>query len=134
MRLRIELDQEVVQGARHRTLAGRKFMELGIVEQEVALSHRAFHFTMEWHIMQPRPACASGRCTISLMGVSMQSAVEDRGIVAAAAPFGGLRADDSCMYSIDFRYHWLLNDENDGRSYTTGCRHPRGSACTIPIP
>ena len=30
-----------------------------------------FTLTMEWHIMQPSPACVSGRSMICLMGVSI---------------------------------------------------------------
>ena len=43
VRLRIQLDQEVMQRANHRILAGREFMQLGILEIEIGLAHRAFH-------------------------------------------------------------------------------------------
>ena len=43
--------------------------------------------------MQPRPACDSGRCTICLIGVSIKPAVEERRVVAPAAPLRRLGAD-----------------------------------------
>ncbi len=43
--------------------------------------------------MQPMPACASGRCTNLLDGRIHFTRVKHGGIVATAAPFGGLGAD-----------------------------------------
>src|ERR1035441_735394 len=70
-----------------------------------------FTSAMEWHIMQPSPACASGRCTICLIGVSISPAYSTAGSWHPPHHFEGLVPTVSCMYSIDLRYHWLLNDE-----------------------
>src|SRR6516162_5654577 len=62
---------------------------------------------MEWHIMQPRPACAGGVCTICLMGVSMRPAYRTAGSWQPPHHFEGLVPTVSCMYSMLLRYHWL---------------------------
>ena len=43
VRLRIELDGEVVQCPHHGIPARRQLVHLGILEMEIALAHRAFH-------------------------------------------------------------------------------------------
>ncbi len=52
-----------------------------------------FTAAMEWHIMQPSPACARGVWTICLIGVSIRPLIQDGRIVTSAAPLGRLGAD-----------------------------------------
>ena len=67
---------------------------------------------MEWHDTQPRPACASGLSICSLTGVSNVPAKIIAWSWHPAHHLDGVVPTVSCMYSIDLRYHWLLNDEN----------------------
>src|SRR5881296_166871 len=67
--------------------------------------------TMEWHDMQPKPFCASGVSTCSLMGRSNRPLKKTAWSWQPAHHLEGRVPTTSCMYSTDFRYHWLLNDE-----------------------
>ena len=94
MRLRIQPDQEIVQRTRHRILAWPPVHAAwDTPDKNRAWPIVLFTLAMEWHIMQPSPACASGRCTICLIGVSINPAIEHGRIVASAAPFRRLGAD-----------------------------------------
>ena len=66
---------------------------------------------MEWHIMQPRPACPAGVLSISRTGVSNSPLKSSEGSWHPAHHLDGLTPIVSCMYSMLFRYHWLLNEE-----------------------
>src|SRR5207237_10934025 len=70
-----------------------------------------FTWAMEWHIMQPSPAWASGLCTNCLMGVSILPAYSTAGSWHPPHHFEGRVPTVSCMYSTLLRYHWLLNEE-----------------------
>src|SRR5581483_12060037 len=70
-----------------------------------------FTRAMEWHIMQPKPACAWGVCTIWRMGVSIMPLYSTAGSWQPPHHFEGRVPTTSCMYSMLMRYHWLLKDE-----------------------
>src|SRR3990172_8702578 len=68
-------------------------------------------WTIEWHTRQPIPAWASGVVICSRIGVSIRPV---RRIAMSWQPphhLDGEVPTTSCMYSTDFRYHWLLNEE-----------------------
>jgi hypothetical protein len=67
--------------------------------------------TIEWHDVQLRPACASGVLICSLIGRSKRPLKKTAWSWQPAHHFDGCVPTTSCMYSIDFRYHWLLKDE-----------------------
>ena len=67
--------------------------------------------TIEWHDVQPSPACASGVSICSLIGRSKRPSKNTAWSWQPAHHFDGFVPTTSCMYSIDLRYHWLLNDE-----------------------
>ena len=66
---------------------------------------------IEWHATQPSPACASGVCSTSLIGRSIIPLNISAGSWQPPHHFEGFGPITSCMYSTDFRYHWLLNDD-----------------------
>src|SRR5436309_3735741 len=66
---------------------------------------------MLWHMRQLKPALASGRSTICLMGVSNMLLKSSAGSWQPAHHFEGFTPATSCMYSTLLRYHWLLNEE-----------------------
>src|SRR5882672_4498446 len=70
-----------------------------------------FTSTMLWHIRQPRPARASGRSTICLIGVSNKPLYSSAGSWQPAHHLEERTPATSCMYSMLLRYHWLLKDE-----------------------
>jgi len=70
VRLRIYAHQKIVESANHGIVAGGQFVQLGIFQDKIALTHVLLTCTMLWHIRQLRPALASGRSTSSLMGLS----------------------------------------------------------------
>ena len=67
--------------------------------------------TIEWHDVQPSPACASGVSICSTIGVSKRPLKNTAWSWQPAHHFDGRVPTTSCMYSMDRRYHWLLNDE-----------------------
>ena len=67
--------------------------------------------TIEWQDVQLRPACASGVSICSLIGRSKRPLKKTAWSWQPAHHFEGWVPTTSCMYSIDFRYHWLLKDE-----------------------
>src|SRR5262245_18931644 len=67
--------------------------------------------TMEWHDVQPSPACASSVSICSLIGRSKRPLKNTAWSWQPAHHFVGFVPTTSCMYSIDFRYHWLLNEK-----------------------
>jgi hypothetical protein len=68
-------------------------------------------WTMEWHEVQESPAWASGVWICSLMGRSKRPLKKTAWSWQPAHHFEGRVPTTSCMYSMDLRYHWLLNDE-----------------------
>ena len=66
---------------------------------------------MEWHEVHASPAWASGVSICSLMGRSNRPLKNTAWSWQPAHHFEGFVPTTSCMYSIDLRYHWLLNDE-----------------------
>ena len=68
-------------------------------------------WTIEWHEVQPSPFCASGVSICSLIGRSKRPLKKTAWSWQPAHHLLGFVPTTSCMYSIDFRYHWLLNDE-----------------------
>src|SRR5690349_10914035 len=68
-------------------------------------------WTMEWHARQPSPACASGSWTSSVTGRSNFPSSSSATSWHPAHHFEAGTPAMPCMYSIDLRYHWLLNDE-----------------------
>src|SRR3954470_15019351 len=66
---------------------------------------------IEWHDVHERPACASGVSICSFIGRSKRPLKNTAWSWQPAHHFDGFVPTTSCMYSIDLRYHWLLNDE-----------------------
>ncbi len=66
--------------------------------------------TIEWHDVHARPTCASGVSICSLIGRSNLPANTTAWSWQPAHHLEGFVPTTSCMYSIDLRYHWLLND------------------------
>src|SRR5262245_24946375 len=66
---------------------------------------------MAWQPVQASPACDSGLSMISRSGRSMSPEYSGAGSWQPAHHFADCTPFTSCMYSIDLRYHWLLNDE-----------------------
>ena len=93
MRLGIQLHQKIVQSTLHGILARRQFVQLGILEVEVALSHGAFHVGNGVAHHASQPGLRLGAMHDLFDRRIHQPAVEHRGIVAAAAPLGWLGAD-----------------------------------------
>ena len=69
-----------------------------------------FTCTIEWQDRQPRPTWASGVSICCRIGVSNFPAKSTAWSWQPAHHFDGFVPTTSCMYSIDLRYHWLLND------------------------
>src|SRR5262245_36199666 len=67
--------------------------------------------TMEWQTRQPMPACACGVSICSTIGRSMRPVRRTDWSWQPPHHFEGPVPTTSCMYSIDLRYHWLLNEE-----------------------
>ena len=67
--------------------------------------------TIAWQATHPRPAWASGVCSTSLIGRSIMPLNISAGSWQPPHHFEGFGPITSCMYSIDLRYHWLLNDD-----------------------
>ena len=67
--------------------------------------------TIEWHDVQASPACASGVSICSRIGLSNFPSKSTAWSWQPAHQRDGFVPTTSCMYSIDLRYHWLLNDE-----------------------
>src|SRR4029077_13431414 len=70
-----------------------------------------FTCAIEWHIMQPRPACAGGGSLISRMGRSNMPLYRSAGSWQPAHHLEGFTPTTSCMYSMLLRYQALLNEE-----------------------
>src|SRR5512134_1747341 len=68
-------------------------------------------WVMAWHDVQASPAWASGVSICSLMGRSKRPLKKTAWSWQPAHHLDGCVPTTSCMYSIDFRYHWLLKDE-----------------------
>ena len=91
--LGIQLGEIIVNAADEWIFAGGKFVQRGIFELEIGLAHRAFHLRdrVAHHAAE---AGLRGRCVFDLADRTIElAAVEQRGIVAAGAPFGRLHAD-----------------------------------------
>ena len=94
VRLRVELDELVVHGAKETVLARRQIVQRRVLDDEVPLAHRALHARDR----VARGARESGlrlRRVDLLLDRAVEPAVEEhRVIVAAGAPLRRLRADD----------------------------------------
>ena len=92
MRLGVQANHEVMQLADERIFARGEFMKLRILQEKVALAHRAFHF----HYAVAHQAAEAGASfwpvNDLLDGRIEQSAVKQRGIVAAGTPLRGTNA------------------------------------------
>ena len=93
MRLGIQINHEIVQGAHDGTLAGRQLVQLGIFQIEIPLSHGALHVSdgVAHHAAQ---SGLSFGAMHDLFDRSIHHAgIQHCRIVAAAAPFRRLCAD-----------------------------------------
>ena len=111
MRLRIDREQLIVNARRCRILARGQIVERWILDHEVALAHRALDIRHRMTGRAPEAGLRLGCVDLFLDRPVEPSVEEHRVVVTARAPFRRLRPTTSCMYSIDLRYHWLLNDE-----------------------
>src|SRR5690348_4256690 len=68
-------------------------------------------WVIEWQAVQARPTLASAVSTSSVTGLSNMPLNSTARSWQPAHHFDGWTPTTDCMYSIDFRYHWLLNDE-----------------------
>src|SRR5919109_1436981 len=71
----------------------------------------SFTLTMAWQAVQASPTCASGESRTSRMGASIMPLRSRATSWQPPHQRDGRVPITSCMYSMDFRYHWLLNDE-----------------------
>src|SRR5262245_54813530 len=71
----------------------------------------SFTPTIEWQTRQPIPACACGVSICSAIGRSIRPVRSTAWSWHPPHHLEGPVPTTSCMYSIDLRYHWLLNDE-----------------------
>src|SRR2546425_12782932 len=71
----------------------------------------SFTATIEWQTRQPIPAWACGVSICCTIGVSIRPVRSTAWSWQPPHHLDGFVPTTSCMYSIDLRYHWLLNDE-----------------------
>ena len=90
----------------------RQLVQRRVLDREVALAHRAADVRDRVARRAAEPGLRLGRVDL-LLDRRVEPAVEEhRVVVAAGAPLAtACVPTTSCMYSIDLRYHWLLNDE-----------------------
>jgi hypothetical protein len=86
MRLRIQVDEKIVQAADDRILAGSQLMQLGILQIKVRLAHGAFHFGDGVAHHAAQAGLRFGSMHKLLDGTIHFACVKDCRIMAAAAP------------------------------------------------
>jgi len=111
VRLGIQFDEKIMQRARHRILRGSELVQLGILQIEIRLTHRALHVGNGVAHHATQPGLRLGAMHNLLDRRVHQSAYSTAGSWHPPHHFDGLVPTVSCMYSIDLRYHWLLNEE-----------------------
>ena len=112
VRLRVEERQLVVRERQERVLAGREIVQRRVLDREVPLPHRAADVRDRMARRAAQPGLRFRRVDL-LLDRPVEPAVEEHRVVVAARHTTSTACvpTTSCMYSIDFRYHWLLNDE-----------------------
>ena len=92
MRLRVEISKKIMDGADHRIVAGREFVQFGIFKIEVSLAHGALHLRDGVAHHAAQASLRFGPVNDLLDRRIHQAAVEHGRIMAPAAPLRGLRA------------------------------------------
>ena len=94
VRRRIEIQQAIVQPAQRRALARRQIVQRRVLDDEIALAHRAPHVNDGVARRAREPRLRFGRRNL-LPDRPVEPSVEEHGVVVApGAPFRGARADD----------------------------------------
>jgi hypothetical protein len=94
MWFRIYFDHEIVEGAHHRIFAGGKFVEFRIFENEIALTHGAFHFNDAVAHHAAESGLRGGSVLDLADGSVKHSAKEQSRVVTAGTPLGSFHPGD----------------------------------------